>query len=682
MSSTSKATARLRCALAALVTATALGMLLPGAAGAATVYYMSNLDGTIRTYQAGGSVTTIATVSPGTQLGATSVVVDSLHGYVYWSGQRATSPGPGSTGYVRRASAATGTGAIEQWTTTATGGTSNLVSAVTLDPTTQTAYWSGEDNGAGFLNTGNAAGATLTATATRAPAGLTSLALDTTSALIYWALSGGSGTPAFQSVSSASIGSGATTFANTNTQLIDSVAASATGSTLYWSRCVLALNLVTGCAGTGSIMQKTTSTAAGASTTLFGSLTDNTSVAVDADGCVLYTTLAGTVVRPANGACTAATLVTGGGAITSLWIVDSPSTTAPPTISGTTTPGSTFTCNDATWATDLIGSHLSRLPTSTRSYQWYFNGVDVGTDAPTYTAPNDYGVVGCEIQAENVAGTTTTTRATVTIAGAPGAPTGVTASAGAGQATVTWTAPASDNYSAITGYTVTASPSSRTCTSTTTSCTVTGLDAGTAYTFSVTATNGVGTSAASTASSAATTWSAPGAPTGVTAVRTGSGALAVSWTAPASNGGSAITGYTATASPGGKTCTATTTSCSISGLTNGTNYTFTVTATNAVGTGSASSASKASHPYATLKVTWRFSGRKATATWKAVTGEKKHVLTGGVRGQRAKSGSCSKRKSTVTCTITLPKGTDVLTASATTSARVSIAEGTKTKRIA
>jgi hypothetical protein len=78
----------------------------------------------------------------------------------------------------------------------------------------------------------------------------------------------------------------------------------------------------------------------------------------------------------------------------------------------------------------------------------------------------------------------------------------------------------------------------------------------------------------------------PGKPTGVTAVR-GNGSALVSWTAPA-NGGSAITGYTVTSSPGAKTCTTATLSCSVSGLTNGTAYTFTVTATNIVGTGPAS----------------------------------------------------------------------------------------------
>ena len=80
---------------------------------------------------------------------------------------------------------------------------------------------------------------------------------------------------------------------------------------------------------------------------------------------------------------------------------------------------------------------------------------------------------------------------------------------------------------------------------------------------------------------------------------TGSAQATVSFTAPVSNGGTAITSYTATSSPGGITGTlnqAGSGDIIVSGLTNGTAYTFTVTATNAIGTSAASDASNSVIP--------------------------------------------------------------------------------------
>ena len=188
----------------------------------------------------------------------------------------------------------------------------------------------------------------------------------------------------------------------------------------------------------------------------------------------------------------------------------------------------------------------------------------------------------------------------------PGAPTAVSGTPGNAQVALTWTAPASNGGSAITGYTVIPQIAGVNQTpvntgSTSTSFTVTGLTNGTAYTFEVEAINAIGAGAASSPSSAVTPSTVPGAPT-IGAVTAGVLSAVVNWTAPASNGGSAITGYTVTPFISGVAQTATTvgvtTSATITGLTGGTAYTFKVAAINANGTGAQSAASSAVTPTA------------------------------------------------------------------------------------
>ena len=185
----------------------------------------------------------------------------------------------------------------------------------------------------------------------------------------------------------------------------------------------------------------------------------------------------------------------------------------------------------------------------------------------------------------------------------PNAPTGVTATAGNAQATVSWTAPTNNGGSPITSYSLYIYNGSTLVGTvlgvTSMSANVTGLTNGTAYNFKIAAVNADGTGPQSTASNVVTPSTVPGSPTGVTATA-GNAQASVSWTAPTSNGGSAITSYTIYVYNGAtliKTVTGVASSpTTVTGLTNGTSYDFAVAAVNINGTGAPSAVSNVVTP--------------------------------------------------------------------------------------
>ena len=214
-----------------------------------------------------------------------------------------------------------------------------------------------------------------------------------------------------------------------------------------------------------------------------------------------------------------------------------------------------------------------------------------------------------------------------------GAPTAVTAVAGDAEATVSWTTPEADGGAPITGYTVTAAPGGATCTTTgAVTCTVTGLTNGTAYTFTVVATNGVGDSAASEASNSVTPTAPTTTPSAPRSVRVvpGDRRLTVSWTAPASNGGAAVTDYVVqyrrvgastwtTAADGVSTAT----TAVVTGLRNGTAYQVRVAAVNSVGQSAFAQAPASQTPRTTPAAPGRPTGtagnKRVSLRWTAPT---------------------------------------------------------------
>lgn len=183
----------------------------------------------------------------------------------------------------------------------------------------------------------------------------------------------------------------------------------------------------------------------------------------------------------------------------------------------------------------------------------------------------------------------------------PGPPRDVVASATLGGANVTWSPPEDPGTDDVNLYAVRAWPGGPVCQvpASALSCTVAGLDPQQSYYFTVVAMSGAGWGAASAPSNTIRPVAPepPGAPTNMVAMA-GNAQATVSWNPPSNGGSSPIREYRVTSSPAGGACVAAAPACTVTGLVNGTAYSFTVEARNDQGWGPASQASAAVTPRA------------------------------------------------------------------------------------
>ncbi len=207
------------------------------------------------------------------------------------------------------------------------------------------------------------------------------------------------------------------------------------------------------------------------------------------------------------------------------------------------------------------------------------------------------------VKATNRAGDSGWSGTTATPATIPGAPSNVSAIAGDGQLTVSWTSPTDNGGAPITGYTVAYKANAFICptpntidtwtvrNTSNTSTTIRGLSNTHSYRLCVRASNSAGLSSWNNISSSPS--DRPGRPTSVQFTGTGPDRLTVAWTPPASTGASAITGYTVqwctaandVCASSWSSASATGTSYTIAGLSGSTSYGVRVQAGNSRGTG-------------------------------------------------------------------------------------------------
>ncbi|MBS2025330.1 MAG: fibronectin type III domain-containing protein, partial [Deltaproteobacteria bacterium] len=251
----------------------------------------------------------------------------------------------------------------------------------------------------------------------------------------------------------------------------------------------------------------------------------------------------------------------------------------------------------------------SASPITGYTVAWTATGASAGTASVSDGSATSFTVTGLTngatytftLSASTAAGAGPSSDASnaVTPSGPVTAPQNVTATRGDQQISVSWAAPASNGGTAITGYTLTATPGAGSpVTATTggsaTSGTIAGLANGTAYTVSVFATNGAGPGASGTASGTVTPAGLPASPT-ITNVATDIRQATLTWTDGSANG-DAITGHLVEQSTGGAFSASTVTGLTltggtVTGLANGGTYSFRVSAINGVGTGAPSTAS-------------------------------------------------------------------------------------------
>ena len=311
-----------------------------------------------------------------------------------------------------------------------------------------------------------------------------------------------------------------------------------------------------------------------------------------------------------------------------------------PTITATGVTGGA----NVAWTAPLTANRQPVLSYTVRAYTALTGGTLVGTSC-TVLAPRSCVITGLtngttyyvDVTTTTSFGTNTTSRVAVVPVIVPDAPTNVSSSAvAATAATITWdSSNVPTDGPAVTGYTVKFVPAiagAAQCVNINAlTCSVTRLVANTRYTVTVVANSASGSSLDSTLIEVLTPPSvAPTAPRNLAVAINGSNA-ALSWRAPNTNGGGAVAPtydvavVTNAISQPTFTCSAlSATSCAVSGLEAGSTYTFTVTATNIIGTSpivtrTVTIVNGPPSPIASAPVVTRTSSSRIRVTWTAPT---------------------------------------------------------------
>ena len=354
---------------------------------------VGNLDGS-------GAASDLFLESNGSPLG---VAIDPAAGKIYWS--RAITPL---------------TGAIQVANLDGSGETPNLITepggsgphGVAIDPAAGKIYWANNANAIRVRNL-DGSGASSTLFTEPAGSGPQGVAIDPAAGKIYWA---NKTTSTIRVGNLDGSGAAATLFTEAGGSGPQGVAIDAAAGKIYWA------NTTTNTIRVASL------DGSGAAATLYTEAPGSSPVglAIDPAAGKIYWANSGVpAIRVANldGSGAAATLFTEavGSAPAFPALLRSPVGSGAPVIFGAAQLGQQLSCSQGSWASDLLGSFLSRAPASF-AFQWQRDGADVaGATSSTYP-PTQPGAYSCRVTATNQAGSSSQTSGAVAVSAPPSQP--------------------------------------------------------------------------------------------------------------------------------------------------------------------------------------------------------------------------------------------------------------------
>jgi hypothetical protein len=392
-----------RAARIAIVAATAAIVLgaLPAASQAADTVWWTNFGGAKVSFAnldgsgSGGDLTTTGATAPSQPSG---IAIDPADGRVYW-GNAASS----KISYANL----DGTGGGGDLNTS--GATTSGIRGLALDVAAGRIYWASTAAGTiSYANLNGSGGGNLS-TSGATVANPNGVAIDPAANRIYWANRNGTTGNKISYANLDGTGSGGDLVTGAATVSGPTgVAVDPAGGRIYWTNTTASSN-------NGKLSYTNLDGSGGADLSTTGAClvcSPPSGVALDPAANKIYWNNTFTVaISFANldGTGSGGDLGTSGGTVSEpayLAMLKAPSAIDPPEVSGGSVTGSVLSCNQGTWAPNLLGAQLYRAPRAF-GYQWSLDGTDIpGATDSTETADvaGDY---RCQITASNQAGSAT-----------------------------------------------------------------------------------------------------------------------------------------------------------------------------------------------------------------------------------------------------------------------------------